>query len=167
MKKIILVFIGLIFVTSNIFADTIRIRVTDSTPIYKRSIVQIPHTTYQEEQVQVPYQCQQNNVNTNSIGVDTIIGAIAGVAIGNQIGRGNGRTVAKIVGGITGASIANNMRQGNTKTCYRIEFRKIPKTTYGEEVEDRLVGYKICGYLGDRKICKTTHTKQRYIYLNY
>ncbi len=167
MKKIILVVIGLVFVTSNIFADTIRVRVTESTPIYKRSIVQIPHTTYQEEQVQVPYQCRQNNVNTNSIGVDTIIGTIAGVAIGNQIGRGNGRTVAKIVGGITGATIANNMRQDSTKTCYRIEFRKIPQTTYSDEVEERLVGYKICGYLGGRKICKRTSTKQRYIYLNY
>ncbi|MFY9089071.1 glycine zipper 2TM domain-containing protein [Arcobacter aquimarinus] len=48
--------------------------------------------------------------NNNSIGLDTLVGATIGVAIGNQIGDGNGRDVAKIAGGLLGAAIANNSR---------------------------------------------------------
>ena len=167
MKKVFF-FIGflLVVIGNNISADTLRIKVSESTPIYKRSIVEIPKTSYVEEQVQVPYRCQQDSIDTNSIGIDTIIGGIAGVAIGNQIGKGNGRTVAKIIGGITGASIANNLR-GGEKICYRMEFRKIPITHYDEEIEERLIGYKNCGYIGSKKICKKTKTKKKYIYLSY
>lgn len=48
--------------------------------------------------------------NNNSIGLDTLVGATIGVAIGNQIGDGNGRDVAKVAGGLLGAAIANNSR---------------------------------------------------------
>jgi len=48
--------------------------------------------------------------NDNSIGLDTIVGATLGIALGNQIGKGNGRDVAKIAGGLLGASIANGSR---------------------------------------------------------
>ena len=48
--------------------------------------------------------------NDNSIGLDTIVGATLGVAIGNQIGRGNGKDVARVAGGLIGAGIANNSR---------------------------------------------------------
>ena len=48
--------------------------------------------------------------DNNSIGLDTLVGATIGVAIGNQIGRGNGRDVAKVAGGLIGAGIANNSR---------------------------------------------------------
>ncbi|CAM4034315.1 glycine zipper 2TM domain-containing protein [Arcobacter cloacae] len=48
--------------------------------------------------------------NNNSIGLDTLVGATIGVAIGNQIGNGNGRDVAKVAGGLLGAAIANNSR---------------------------------------------------------
>ncbi|MDY0052573.1 MAG: glycine zipper 2TM domain-containing protein, partial [Aliarcobacter sp.] len=40
----------------------------------------------------------------------TIVGATIGVAIGNQIGRGNGKDVARVAGGLLGATIANNSR---------------------------------------------------------
>lgn len=51
----------------------------------------------------------------NSIGLDTIIGGVAGVALGNQIGSGNGRTVAKVAGGLIGAGIANGMRDNDNR----------------------------------------------------
>ena len=48
--------------------------------------------------------------DNNTIGLDTIVGATLGVAIGNQIGKGNGKDVARVAGGLLGASIANNSR---------------------------------------------------------
>ena len=36
--------------------------------------------------------------NDNSIGLDTLVGATIGVAIGNQVGKGNGRDVARVAG---------------------------------------------------------------------
>ena len=48
--------------------------------------------------------------DNNSIGLDTLVGATIGVAIGNQIGRGNGKDVARVAGGLIGAGIANNSR---------------------------------------------------------
>lgn len=48
--------------------------------------------------------------DNNSIGLDTVVGATLGVAIGNQIGSGSGRDVARVAGGILGATIANNSR---------------------------------------------------------
>lgn len=60
--------------------------------------------------------------NTNSIGLDTLIGGVAGVAIGNQIGKGSGRDTAKVVGGVGGALFVNNMRT-NCKTVYEKVLR--------------------------------------------
>ena len=48
--------------------------------------------------------------DNNTIGLDTVVGATIGVAIGNQIGKGNGKDVARVAGGLLGASIANNSR---------------------------------------------------------
>jgi len=160
--KFFITFLMVLSFSFSAFADSIKVRVTESVPIYKRSIVQIPHTDYIEKQFQVPYECKSSD--TNSIGIDTIVGGIIGVAIGNQIGGGRGRDVAKVVGGLGGATVANNMR---TKKCYRMEFRKVPITSYTEEVRERLVGYKNCGYIDGRKICKRTKNKLRYIYLTY
>lgn len=70
--------------------------------------------------------------DNNSIGLDTVVGATLGVAIGNQIGSGNGRDVARIAGGILGATIANNAR--NTapapQTYYNPNVGYAPAGTY-------------------------------------
>lgn len=54
----------------------------------------------------------------NSIGLDTLVGATIGVAIGNQIGKGNGRDVAKVAGGLLGAGIANSSRTPSYSNGY-------------------------------------------------
>lgn len=82
--------------------------------------------------------------DTNSIGVDTLIGAVAGVAIGNQIGHGNGRDAAKIVGGIGGAMVANNLRDEPQRFSDRRESHMVEKceTQYTYERENVISGYK-------------------------
>ena len=56
--------------------------------------------------------------DNNTIGLDTIVGATIGVAIGNQIGKGNGRDVARVAGGLLGATIANNSRDSRAYRDY-------------------------------------------------
>lgn len=56
--------------------------------------------------------------NDNSIGLDTLVGATIGVAIGNQIGGGNGRDVARVAGGLLGATIANSTRTPSYSNDY-------------------------------------------------
>lgn len=54
----------------------------------------------------------------NDIGLDTIVGGTIGVIIGNQIGRGTGKDVARVAGGLLGASIANNTRDSRNNNNY-------------------------------------------------
>ena len=56
--------------------------------------------------------------NNNDIGLDTIVGATIGVAIGNQIGRGNGKDVARVAGGLIGATVANSTRDSRNYNNY-------------------------------------------------
>lgn len=104
---------------SSLFAQGDRftqiVKVNYSKPVYETIEEVIPHKhdshCYEEYQVKTPrYSNNRSYKDENSIGVDTIIGATAGVIIGNQIGRGNGRDAAKIIGGILGATVANSMR---------------------------------------------------------
>lgn len=60
--------------------------------------------------------------DNNSIGLDTVVGATLGVAIGNQIGSGNGKDVAKVAGGLLGAVIANNSRNTAPTTYYNNNY---------------------------------------------
>ncbi|MFX4242539.1 glycine zipper 2TM domain-containing protein [Aliarcobacter butzleri] len=60
--------------------------------------------------------------DNNSIGLDTVVGATLGVAIGNQIGSGNGKDVAKVAGGLLGAVIANNLRNTAPTTYYNNNY---------------------------------------------
>ena len=48
--------------------------------------------------------------DNNSICLDTLVGATIGVAIGNQVGKGNGRDVARVAGGLLCAAVANGTR---------------------------------------------------------
>jgi len=56
--------------------------------------------------------------DNNSIGLDTLVGATIGVAIGNQVGKGNGRDVARVAGGLLGAGIANSTRTPSYSNGY-------------------------------------------------
>ena len=156
MKKIVLV---LLFVASLLQAE--RVRVQDSTPITK------PYT----EKVQVYEQCYEDTVevnvacgnrDTNSIGIDTLIGAGLGVAIGNQIGGGSGRDVAKVAGGVIGAYTANQ-RRGND--CKSYETVKKCNPIYEYKTVNKTVGYNNCAYIEGQRYCK--RTKKPIGWINY
>lgn len=127
-KKLI---IGTTILSLSLFAQgdrfTQSVRVDYSKPVYETVEEIIPHrhdsSCYQEYEVRTPRGHRTSGYkDENSIGVDTIIGATAGVIIGNQIGKGSGKAAAKVIGGILGATVANNMRN----------YEKIEDHSYGD-----------------------------------
>ena len=63
------------------------------------------------------------NRNSRKTGA-TVLGAIIGGAIGNQVGGGSGRKAATVAGAVAGGVIANkNTRDDRRRTFYRISVR--------------------------------------------
>ena len=126
-KKIIL---STTILSLSLFAQSDRfteeVRVDYSKPVYETIEKVIPHkyhqSCFEEYELRKPRHHTRREVeDENNIGLDTIIGATAGVIIGNQIGKGNGRTAAKIIGGIVGAGVANSMRNYEKIDSYSYE----------------------------------------------
>lgn len=56
-------------------------------------------------------------------GVGAIVGGVAGGVIGHQIGSGGGNTAATIIGALGGAFIGNNIERANQRDRYRVTVR--------------------------------------------
>jgi uncharacterized protein YcfJ len=103
----------------------------------------------------------QGHEETNSVGLDTIIGGVLGVAVGNQFGKGTGNDVAKVVGGLTGMHIANQDRNNQKCKSYREVTKCDP--VYEYQTKELTVGYRNCAtYMGQR-VCKETNQPLDYL----
>jgi len=80
-------------------------------------------------------------------GGSTLLGAVIGAAIGNQIGHGDGRRAATAAGAIIGAGIGN--AQAGRRNGYdqppppRAYSVQRCETHYREDVEERVDGYRV------------------------
>jgi len=102
-------------------------RVVASTPVMEQ--VAVPRQVCQQQEVQAP---------ASKSGLGAILGGVAGAALGNQVGRGGGRTVATAVGAIGGAVLGNNIEgtgPGQVQTVQNCHT----ETTY----ENRIKGYDV------------------------
>lgn len=131
-----------------LFADSTvsYANVEKSEPIYRTANVRVPYEEVVSTAYTVKVPCGESyeKRDTNTLGLDTIIGAGIGLAIGNQVGGGKGRDVAKAVGGLSGAYIANQHRDSGYTTQYCNETRYKDKviTKYDYVKEDRITGYR-------------------------
>ncbi|MEA3353900.1 MAG: glycine zipper 2TM domain-containing protein [Campylobacterota bacterium] len=139
-------------VSLNLFLYAEQVKVTEVTEITK------PYTTKVkvgedcfEDTVEVYVRCPQTD--TNSIGIDTLIGTAIGVAIGNQIGKGSGKDTAKVVGGLLGASTANSNRNRSCKS-YETITKCVPRYNY--KTEYKTIGYNNCAVIDGVRYCKQT-----------
>ena len=155
------IFISLITVATmlSVSASAQMVKVTEHTAITKpfTKKVKIGEQCY-DDTVEVDVAC--GNSDTNSIGVDTLIGATLGVVLGNQVGGGNGRAAAKIIGGLGGAAMANNMRVQKCKT-YETVTRCNPK--YEFITQEKTIGYNNCAIIDGQKYCKQTKEPIEYL----
>lgn len=102
-------------------------RVVASVPVY--------------QQVAVPRQVcstQQVAVEQPKSGAGALLGAVAGGAVGNQIGGGTGRAVATMAGVIGGAMLGNNI-EGPAPVRMQDQTTCSTQTTY----ENRIQGYNV------------------------
>lgn len=160
MKIALVVFFSLF---SFAFASEEMVKVTEVTEITKpfTTKVKVGEQCY-EDTVEVDVKCGEER-DTNSIGIDTLLGATLGVVIGNQIGSGSGRDAAKIIGGLGGGYIANQHRNSNQKTCksYETVTRCVPKYEY--KTEYKTVGYNNCATIDGVRYCKQTKEPIEYL----
>jgi outer membrane lipoprotein SlyB len=70
-------------------------------------------------------------------GLGAILGGVAGGVIGHQIGGGGGNVVATILGAVGGAFVGNNIQHANARDRYRVTVRldgggRLEETEVGE-----------------------------------
>ena len=127
-------------------SDVTYIGVEKSEPIYRTVNVRVPYEEVVSKAYVVIVPCGQNyqQKETNSLGLDTIIGAGIGLAIGNQVGSGSGRDIAKAVGGLSGAYMANQNRDGeySTQYCNETRYKDEVVTKYDYVSEEKVTGYR-------------------------
>ncbi len=113
-----------------------------------------------EQTVESIVNCRGNE-DTNTIGVDTIIGGILGVAVGNQFGKGSGNDAAKVIGGLSGMAIANDSRNNKRCTSYREVTKCDP--VYEYQTKELTVGYRNCATFNGQRVCKETKEPLDYL----
>jgi uncharacterized protein YcfJ len=85
----------------------------------------------------------------------TLLGAVIGAAIGNQIGHGNGRRAATAGGAIVGAAIGRDqgMRRYGANTPPQPYTVQRCETRYHDEYQERVDGYRVTYlYHGRRQV---------------
>jgi uncharacterized protein YcfJ len=102
-------------------------RVISSTPVVQQVAVQRQACTAQA----VPVERQTS-------GLGGLMGAIAGAALGSQVGSGNGRIAATVIGTAGGAILGNQIEGGGTGHVQQVQ-NCTPQTSY----ENRTVGYNV------------------------
>lgn len=120
-----LIFAALGLVASGVAAQEIG-RVISSTPVIQQTAV--PRQVCNNQPVMVQHQPS---------GVGGVLGAIAGAAIGSQIGGGSGRGVATVLGTVGGAIVGNNMEGGGQYV------QNVPQCSTQTSYENRTVAWNV------------------------
>lgn len=86
-------------------------------------------TMYQQQCQQVAVQRPASNGNT----AGSVLGAIAGAALGNQVGGGSGKDIATVVGGVIGYQVGKgNPTPGGIE--YQTVCNSVPVTVQKGEI---------------------------------
>ena len=114
------------------FEDTARvIRVT---PIYETVRVSVP-----EERCWKERYYQRSDYGHDDSYTPPIVGAI----VGNQFGRGSGKTAMTVAGSLLGASIARDLNHGDRHVDYRPRHRRRCEVTDRVEEHEEIVAYRV------------------------
>lgn len=143
-----------------------KYKVISSTPITKEVTKRVRVGDDVRDKVvsrKVPCGGGQVYQDTNSIGFDTLIGTVAGIALGNQFK--NHKDAAKVIGGLGGGYIANQMRNHTRSQDYCYEQSTVQEfiPRYENITETITVGYNNCVRVDGKKICKESKKKRKFL----
>lgn len=142
MKSLLLATV-LIVTSTSAFAETVNANIQDH---YKSVVRNVPTTESVCETIDVPI---YGTVRRESSTADTVVGALIGGALGNQVGGGSGKDAATVLGAIIGADVAN--RKGRSEeviTGYRQQTQCKDVTTYAR-VEDEKYSHSTIRFKSD------------------
>lgn len=127
------------------WADVVRVD-----PIYTYERVSRPERECYDSEV-----TRRDDRRGNNTGA-TVLGAIIGGALGNQVGKGDGRKAATIAGAVAGGAIANNAARRDDETYVSSE-RHCREVDGGYE-ERRINGYDVeYRYRGETYMSRLTY----------
>lgn len=109
-------------------------QVLRATPIYEILRVRVPEQ-----------RCEGNSSRDDGTG-GTVAGALVGGALGNQVGKGDGRKASTIAGAVIGGAIGRRIDRNNsvagTGRCRMVEVERDERRLTGYDVEYQYKGEK-------------------------
>lgn len=119
------------------WADVLRVD-----PVYDEVVSSRPREECYDEEVGGRRDTRGNNT------AGTVIGAIVGGALGNQVGKGDGRKAATVAGALIGGAIGNDSARRDDR--YYSDTQTRCRTVNDRYNERRIVGYDVqYRYRGD------------------
>jgi uncharacterized protein YcfJ len=103
---------------------------------------------YANVRVRVPEQrCESGPVRDSGDGTTgTVVGAIVGGALGNQVGKGDGRKASTIAGAVIGGAIGRKVDRNNSPgpggRCRNVDVEREERRIVGYDVEYQYKGEK-------------------------
>lgn len=109
-------------------------QVLRATPIYKMLRVRVPEQ-----------RCADNSGRDDGAG-GTVAGALVGGALGNQVGKGNGRKASTLAGAVIGGAIGRRIDRNNSEArtgrCRMVDVERDERRLTGYDVEYQYKGEK-------------------------
>jgi uncharacterized protein YcfJ len=117
------------------FANVVRVE-----PLRRQVRVSEPVRECWQETVQP----SQGPFSYNHIG-GTLIGGALGTVVGNQIGHGRGKDVARVAGALIGGAIGHNVSVDRQRQLYGDRGQSVERcdVRYRDTTEERIDGYEV------------------------
>jgi uncharacterized protein YcfJ len=82
--------------------------------------------------------------SSNHVGA-TLLGSAIGIALGNQVGHGRGKDVARVAGAVIGGAIGHNVSVDRERQQYADGGRSVERcdVRYRDSYEERIDGYRV------------------------
>jgi uncharacterized protein YcfJ len=119
-------------------------RVERVTPIYARSGYPVRREVCEQQPGYVVSQDRYQQGSGSTAG--TLLGAVIGGALGNQVGHGDGRAATTIAGAVIGGAIGNNVTRGpgyySEQQSYQPGYQNC-QVQQGWRAREQVVGYDV------------------------
>jgi uncharacterized protein YcfJ len=133
--KTLLATVAVVCFATSAYAQTEYATITKVQPNYQN--VSVPQHRTDCRIVEVPIYGGRSQASTG----DTIVGAIIGGAIGNQVGGGSGKDAATVLGAIIGADVAN--KKGGQERIIGYRQEQVCNNVTFYETQEQLKNYTI------------------------